>query len=174
MNVFKTEAFVLKKFRLPNNDVIVTCFTQEFGKIRSIAKGVKNITSRRAPHLDSINMIEVIYRKKSESYYLVGTKLISAFSAIKASEYKQKIVYFFFYIIDFMLPEAVQDIEIYQWLRNLLVVLGGDTIYVQTSLHKDLNALMRLLGYIDSDLSYNSLIVLIEETIHEKLPKYIL
>ena len=174
MNNFKTEAFVLKKFRLPNNDVIVTCFTKEFGKIRSIAKGVKKITSRRAPHLDSINMIEVIYRKNNDSYFLTETKLISAFSAIKSSEYKQKVVYFFFYILDFMLPEAVQDAEIYQWLRNLLILLGGDNQYIQTYLNRDLNILMRLLGYIDSDLPYNSLIVLIEETIHEKIQKYIL
>ena len=39
----KTEAIVLRKRSLPNQDVIVTLLTKELGKINTIAKGIKKI-----------------------------------------------------------------------------------------------------------------------------------
>ncbi|MBI4009495.1 recombination protein O N-terminal domain-containing protein, partial [Candidatus Roizmanbacteria bacterium] len=47
----KTEAIVLRKRSLPNQDKIVTLFTKELGKLNVFAKGIKKITSRRLPHV---------------------------------------------------------------------------------------------------------------------------
>ena len=64
----KTEAVVLRKRSLPNQDAIVTLFTKELGKINTIAKGIKKITSRRLPHTQTANLINTVIYKKAERF----------------------------------------------------------------------------------------------------------
>ncbi|MEK7109728.1 MAG: DNA repair protein RecO, partial [Patescibacteria group bacterium] len=66
----KTEAIVLKKKDLLNKDVLISLFTQDLGRLTIFAKGVKKITSRRSPHLQTGNLINVLISHKNDHYYL--------------------------------------------------------------------------------------------------------
>ena len=50
MKVEKLQGFVLKRTNYGEADKILTVFTKERGKIKVLAKGVRKIKSRRAPH----------------------------------------------------------------------------------------------------------------------------
>ena len=55
--IYKVEAVVLKRFNTGEGDRIVTLFTKYHGKIKAMAKGVRKISSRRAPHLEQFRHI---------------------------------------------------------------------------------------------------------------------
>ena len=80
----KTRGFVLKKKPLLNRDIILSLFSEAFGKINVFAHGARTITSRRLSHIDTGNFITAEIDKREGRYYLKETKLISGFSQIKS------------------------------------------------------------------------------------------
>ena len=54
----KTRAIVLKKQNTNEYDQLVTCYTEEFGKLTAIAKSVLKPSSIQAMHLDLFNLVD--------------------------------------------------------------------------------------------------------------------
>lgn len=54
MNIrnYKAEGVVLKRINYSEKDKLITLFTQNFGKIVVLAKGIRAINSKKAPHLE--------------------------------------------------------------------------------------------------------------------------
>jgi len=116
-NILKTEAVVLKKRLLLNQDLLVVLFSESQGKIVVIAKGARKITSKRLPHLETANLINVILNKRKERLYLQESRLISGFSQLKADEKKVTDLYQFFYVIERLLPEnhfALRSLSVFK------------------------------------------------------------
>jgi DNA repair protein RecO (recombination protein O) len=121
--IHKAEAIVLKKRQLLQQDFVITLFTKELGKIKVIAKGIKKLTSRRAPHLETGNLINVVLSQKSEPHYLQQTELTSAFSAIKDDTDKMNYAYVFFFILDRILPEGQAEESLFNMTKKFLIDL---------------------------------------------------
>lgn len=167
----KSEAIVLKKRALPNQDKIITLFTKELGKVSAFAKGIKKITSRRLPHVQTANLINVVLYKKNEHFYLQETSLISGFSQIKKDQNKLQYLYLFFFVIERLLPDSQVEQNIYNLLMRFLVELSGSRIEIDEMLLKYLNQTVSTLGYSKEDKNYDELRRVIEEIIHEKMPE---
>lgn len=174
--IFKTEAIVLRKKNLLGKDTIVTLFTEELGKALTIAKGIRSITSRRLPHTETGNLITAFIYKKDSRLYLQETKLISHFSIIKKELMKLESRYLIFYILDRLLPENVQEKTIYTDTKKFFIKLTlrqsiNDIKKLSTAY---LNILLKHLGYLKEDKPLEDLTAIIEEIIHEKIPRYII
>lgn len=165
----KTHAFVLRKRSLPNQDVFISLFTEQLGKVSTIAKGIKKLTSKRGPHIQTGNLIEVILREQRDRQYLQDTRLVSAFSKIKADSIKMKHLYLALFVIDRLLPEHQQDTQLYSNLQEYLIALSEQNID-RNRLFTFLNRLMVHLGYIERPVDSDVLKTTIENLIHEKLP----
>ncbi len=124
----RTEAIVLKKKHLLNKDKFVTLFSEKFGKLFLIAKGVKKITSRRLPHLETGNLIKVNIYKRKDYLYLNNTSLISGFYQIKRNQKKYQFIYKGLNIIDKLLPENQPENKVYKLTIKFLVNLSKDKI----------------------------------------------
>ena len=166
----KTEAIVLRKKDLLNRDVLISFFSQNLGRLTVFAKGVKKITSRRSPHLQTGNLINVIISHKNDRYYLQESQLISGFSELKKDEDKVKQLYFFLFILDRLLPENQKEERAYNLTKKFLIDLSHPSGKKRLSLLYYLNKLMSLLGYLHEDKNFNELQFLIEEIINEKIP----
>jgi DNA repair protein RecO (recombination protein O) len=166
---FKTEAIVLKKKDLLNRDVLISFFSQDLGKLTVFAKGVKKVTSRRSPHLQTGNLINVIINHKNDRYYLQESQLVSGFSELKRDEKKVRQLYSFLFVLDRLLPELQKETKIYNLTKNFLIDL---TRSAKSALVFDdyLIKVMRLMGYLDKKISKIELKSLIEEIINEKIP----
>lgn len=169
----KTEGIVLKKKNLPTQDMIVTIFSQEAGKIRILAKGVKKISSKRLPHLQTGNIINAVIYNSEKKLYLQETTLISGLSQIKKDSKKMSFVYFYFHIIDRLLPENQQELDIYNAVKHFLIDLSRSVTTIPL-LEKHLNILLKKLGYINKKSSLDELHKLVEELINEKVPLIII
>ncbi len=167
----KTEAIVLRKRNLLGKDMLVSLFTEIEGKIVVTAKGVKNITSRRSPHLQTGNLINIQLNKKKDRNYLQGTSLISGFSELKKEQNKVNTLYQFFFVLERLLPEHQKEEITYNLTKSFLVKLSQssskDNILLQY-----LNKLLRSLGYTKEDQDLIELEVIISDLINEKIPSF--
>ncbi len=172
--VLETEAIVLRKRSLLNKDIFITLFTSEEGKSVAIAKGVKNLTSRRAPHLQTGNLITAQVSKRSERSYIQQTTLITVFGSIRENSSKTDLLYLFLFIIDRILPESQPEQQIFmltkQYLADLARIENPDREFITPYLHRTL----QLLGYADEPANLDDLLGIVEETIHEKIPHRII
>ncbi len=121
----KVTAIVLKRSNFSEADKMVTVFSREKGKVSLVAKGVRRIKSRRAPHLEPLNEVEIVYRKKiiSEAKSSLRNKfsLESLGFALYATE-----------IIDKLLPDEQPHEEVYDLLSNLLANKALDENMIKT------------------------------------------
>ncbi|MBI5127613.1 DNA repair protein RecO [Candidatus Roizmanbacteria bacterium] len=167
----KTEAFVLKKKSLLNKDSLIFLLTKEQGKTVVTAKGVKKITSRRSPHLETGNLIFAVFNKKNDRLYLQETKLISGFSELKEVQDKVSKLYKFFFVLEKLLPENQKEEVVYNLTKSFLVKLSKSasnydilTVYF--------NKLLRVLGYTKQSHDIIELEAIISDLINEKMPSF--
>ncbi|EKE15423.1 MAG: hypothetical protein ACD_12C00028G0001 [uncultured bacterium] len=165
----KTEAIVLKKKDLLNKDVLISVFSQDLGRLTLFAKGIKKITSRRSPHLQTGNLVNILVSHKNDHYYLQESELVSGFSELKKNEKKVNNLYSFLFVLERLLPEQQKETKTYNLTKNFLIDLSksvkSDIITFQY-----LTDIMMQLGYLDQKVSYPELKSLIEEIINEKIP----
>ena len=166
----KTEAFVLRKRNLPNQDLIITLFSKEKGKLVILGKGIKKITSRRLPHMQVGNLINVLIHHKENRFYVNESTLISGFSKIKGSEGKLPYFFFALFLADRLLPQEQKEEGIYNELLRFFIELSEVNKFQISRLTQWMNKIMRLLGYIHKEKSYDELRAFIEDIIEEKLP----
>jgi DNA repair protein RecO (recombination protein O) len=81
MPVREAEGIVLRQYPLAEADRIVVLLTREYGKIRTIAKGIKRIKSRLAGCLEPLNhvQIELYAREGKELSYVRQSELLHSF-----------------------------------------------------------------------------------------------
>ncbi len=166
----KTEAIVLRKKDLLNKDVLISFFTENLGRLTVFAKGVKKITSRRSPHLQTGNLINVLISHKNDRFYLQESQLISGFSELKKDEDKVKQLYLFLFVLDRLLPENQKEERVYNLTKRFLINLSLPAGKDRLGLLYYLNKLMSLLGYLHQAKNFNELKFFIEEIINEKIP----
>jgi len=66
MGRYKVRAFVIRATRMTESSRVVTLFTEEFGKVKVVAKGADRPKSKFAGTIDLFNLLEaVIYRKET-------------------------------------------------------------------------------------------------------------
>ena len=165
----KTEAIVLKKKDLLNKDVLISVFSQDLGRFTLFAKGIKKITSRRSPHLQTGNLINVLVSHKNDHYYLQESELVSGFSELKKNEKKVNNLYSFLFVLERLLPEQQKETKTYNLTKNFLIDLSK-SVKPDIVTFQYLTDIMMQLGYLDQKVSYLELKSLIEEIINEKIP----
>lgn len=165
----KIEAIVLKKKDLLNKDILISLFTEDLGRLTVFAKGVKKITSRRSPHLQTGNLINILVSHKNNNYYLQESELLSGFSELKKDEKKVNSLYSFLFVLERLLPEQQKETKTYNLTKNFLIDLSK-SLKASVTTHKYLTSIMMQLGYLDKKVSYPELKSLIEEIINEKIP----
>ena len=165
----KTEALILKKKSLLNKDVLISLFTQDLGRLVVFAKGVKKITSRRSPHLQTGNLVNVLLSHKNDHYYLQESQMISGFSELKRDENKVSQLYSFLFVLDRLLPELQKETKIYNLTKNFFIDLSGSS-KSEMIIIRYLTEAMKLMGYLDKKVSPAELKSLIEEIVNEKIP----
>lgn len=165
----KAIAFVLRKKALPQKDYFVVLLTKELGKIHCIAKGSRSLNSKRSPHLQTGNLIEVQLTEFGGNYMVQETSLSTAFKKVKDNLTKLNYLYTFFFVIDKLLPVEAEEERIYKLTMNFLSTLSERDDF---TIHDTLQYLKRavlILGYEYSG-SESGLFNYIEEIINTKIP----
>ena len=98
MSVEKSRAIILKKQRLRETSVLATFYTEDFGKISGVMKGVRGGLNKTYNSLELYSLSEIIFYKKNRGgLYTVGQcDLIDYFKEIRIDY--EKTIYAFYFI----------------------------------------------------------------------------
>ncbi|HSX57888.1 MAG TPA: DNA repair protein RecO [Candidatus Saccharimonadales bacterium] len=120
MRNFSTEGLVIKRKNFGEADSLVTIFTKNQGKITSIAKGVRKITSRRAPSLELFNQIKFFLYGNGKLPVLTEAASLQSFPNLKKDLDKLSLAYLILELLDQFLAEGQESQKLYLLLVEVL------------------------------------------------------
>lgn len=120
MRTFRVDGIILKRQNIGEADRILTVLTKELGKIQIKAKGVRKITSKRASHIEPLNMCSLsLYKGQSLP---VLTEVISTenFSDLKEDLAKIGFAYHLCELVDGLCPPNEENGNVFRLLLDVL------------------------------------------------------
>lgn len=112
----QTKAIIIKKENTNEYDQWITCYTEEFGKLKAVAKSILKPSSIQALHLDVFNLAEFELINGRGMPIIAGAQVINSFGGIKGSLSKTAVAYFFAEALDKMVFENDKDCELWEFL----------------------------------------------------------
>lgn len=113
-------AIVLKRSNFSEADKIVTLFTRERGKIKVVAKGTRRIKSRRAPHLEPFNLVDIVLHKGKNFDLITEAKSSEQYSLSKENLEKTAYLFYICEVLDQIMPEEQAHPEVFEILVQTL------------------------------------------------------
>src|SRR5213083_250703 len=87
--VYKTEAVVLRSFRLGEADRVLHVYTLARGRVGAVAKGIRKTKSRFGARLEPLSHVEVLLHQGSgELQTVTGADLIHSHRAAREDSYR--------------------------------------------------------------------------------------
>ncbi|MEK7166256.1 MAG: DNA repair protein RecO [Patescibacteria group bacterium] len=83
IRTYKVNAIVLARRNIGEADKLITLFTKEYGKKKVLAKGIRRVSSRRAPYLEQFSYIQALIRVGKTLDYLTEVSPLGTFSFIR-------------------------------------------------------------------------------------------
>lgn len=129
MRSSKTEGIILRRTNFGEADKILTVFTADLGKIKVVARGIRRIKSRRAPHLELFNQVQLVLHHGQTFDTITEARVVSDFAAFKADLKITGLLFYLAEVLDKILPEHQPHKEVF---TNLLLTvsqpLSPDTV----------------------------------------------
>ena len=89
---YKTEAVVLRSFRLGEADRVLHVYTQASGRVGVIAKGVRRTKSRFGGRLEPFSHVELsVHRGRGELGTVTGASLVRSHDRVRADGYRLQV-----------------------------------------------------------------------------------
>src|SRR5216684_1973817 len=86
---YKTEAVVLRSFRLGEADRVLHVYTLDRGRIGAVAKGIRKTKSRFGARLEPLSHVELMLHQGSgELQTVTGVELISSHHEAREEQYR--------------------------------------------------------------------------------------
>lgn len=121
---YTSYGLVLKRKDYKEADRIITIFSQDYGKVTVLAKGVRKLKSRKRGHLEPFSLIFFQAAKGKNIDVLEEVETIYSFQKLRKGLKKATVAYFFVEVIDKVLREGEVNNDLYKimlfYLRSLL------------------------------------------------------
>lgn len=142
-----TKAIILKKQNTNEYDQLVTCYTEDFGKLTAIAKSILKPNSIQALHLDTFNLAEFELINGRGMPIITGAQTADSYLGIKSSIIKTAVAYFFIEVLDKMVLDNDKDEKLWSFLLSFLGELDGNNSNPMTLFRQGQARLLGILGY---------------------------
>ncbi|MDP3696749.1 MAG: DNA repair protein RecO [Candidatus Taylorbacteria bacterium] len=142
----RTKAIILKKQNTNEYDQLITCYTEEFGKLTAVAKSVLKPSSIQAMHLDIFNLVDFELINGRGMPIIVGAQAEAVHSNLKSNLPCLAVAYFFAEVIDKVAFDYQKDGEIWNFLISLLDKLNYNSVQSRYLRDKQVEFL-NILGY---------------------------
>lgn len=169
---YKIEGIILKRINLGESDKILTVFAKNYGKIKCLAKGIRKINSRRAPHLELFNYSRLTIHRGRNFDIITEAESINSFGHLRKDVSRVAAAYYLAEIVDKLCPEHQEHNQILTELVKSLVFLNEtDCPDKRNFLSKFNHFILTNLGYMpeDHEINESDLHDFIEKTIEKKL-----
>tara|TARA_B100001123_G_scaffold447604_1_gene605679 strand:+ start:1544 stop:2302 length:759 start_codon:yes stop_codon:yes gene_type:complete len=125
MPLYRTQAVALKSINLAESDRIITFLTENYGKIKCVAKGARKIKNQFWGSLEPMSQVNLIYfgKENQNLYRLNQTDIINSFQTVREDFEKIYTGIYFLELIDSIILEGHQDRRIFNLLKETLYAL---------------------------------------------------
>lgn len=152
MNTYKATGIVIGRRALGEADRLLTIFTKQWGKKIFLAKGVRKITSRRAPYIELFSHISFVARRGKSLDLLIEVASVDQFPMLRSRLGRIGHAYVVSELIDKMTGENQEHQAVYDLCYDffchldtpLLTLKSADIRLTQFKL-----ALLSTLGFVD-------------------------
>jgi len=122
---FKTSGFILRTLPYSESDLIVTFLSQDFGKLKGIAKGAKRSKKRFANVFEPFSLTNIIFTRKSRDMlvFIEACDIIKHYDEIRQDMEKTLVASYYIDLTDQFCPESKKNEKIFQLLQNFLMIL---------------------------------------------------
>lgn len=124
----KTAGFILKSLHYGESDLIVTFYSNDFGKINGIAKGAKRSKKRFANSFEPFSLANVIFTSRIHStlVFINACDVIEHYRGIRENLEKTLIASYFIDLADQFSPEGKKNESAFELLRDFLQLLNTE------------------------------------------------
>ncbi len=143
----RTKAIILKKQNTNEYDQLITCYTEEFGKVMGIAKSILKPSSIQSMHLDVFNLVEFEFVNGLAMPIITGAQAEETYTNLKNDLPSLAVAYFFTETIDRLAFDYQKDEELWSFLATLISDLNGGGQDVKEFLRIKQIELLDILGY---------------------------
>lgn len=143
----RTRAIILKRQNTNEYDQLVTCYTEEFGKVIAIAKSILKPSSVQAMHLDLFNLVDFELIKGRAYPIISGAQSENSFRNIKSNLSRLGCGYFFAEVLDKIGFEYQKDEHLWNFLLTSLEGLDSVTGDAGDYINKKQVEFLNILGY---------------------------
>src|SRR5690606_16970724 len=120
MRYLNDTGFVVRRVNLGEADRFLTLFTQNNGKIEVLAKGVRKISSKRAPHVELLNLINFQTVKSAKNHILTEVQVIDTFEDKRKTLQQCEVVFLVCELIERLCPPEAVNQELFAHVREFL------------------------------------------------------
>lgn len=117
---YKTSGIVIRRVNMGEADKLITILTRYKGKIVVLAKGIRKITSRKAPHLELLTLVKLSIVSGKTWDYIIEAETIESFSYLRLSLEKIAWVYKIIEQTDRLVSEGLENRVIFDMLISIL------------------------------------------------------
>lgn len=172
MKSYSAVGVILKRRNFSEADRIITIFTKYHGKIYAIAKGVRKITSRKAPSLEPFTLCKLFIVSGKNLDIITETELISSFPSLRKNLKSVTLAYEICEMIDRLLPEKQINRSLFELIINSFNALNDPQQKMETINQEEV--LMKILwdlGYLPENRSLHGVELsnFIENILEKKL-----
>jgi DNA repair protein RecO (recombination protein O) len=124
---FSDIGIVIRVINFGEADRFVDIVSQDHGLINLIAKGVRRITSKKAPHLDLLNLIKFQVARGRSPQIITQAELIEPHLNLKNNLKMARTSFYLIEILNSLLAPEQPDKELFLSLKNYLFHLNKTT-----------------------------------------------
>lgn len=123
--IYKTRAIIIKRTNLGEADKIVTIYSENLGKIKTIAKGVRKIRSKLAGNLELFCLSDLNLAEGRNLDIITSAVIDKCYFNLRNNLQSTKNAYYFGEIVDKLTEEKDVHPEIFTLLDNVLENLNS-------------------------------------------------
>lgn len=128
MKHFKTRGFIIKRANFGESDRLITIFSQKYGKMRALAKGVRKVSSRRSSHLEIFNEVNIHLYKGKTFNYIAEVDTLKTFPYLRESLSRVAVAYQMCELVGRICPEEQEQEDVYELLLKGFAYLNQDFV----------------------------------------------
>jgi len=127
---YKTLGIVVKRTNFSEGDRILTIFTERFGKVKAIARGVRKIKSKLAGSLEPFILLDLQLHEGKTFYTVTGATIAQNFPTLHTDLNKIAKAFYIGELIDKFLAEGQKNNQAFEILIETLRCLerGNDEL----------------------------------------------
>ncbi len=143
---FTSEGIVISRKNYSEADRILVIYTNDYGKLSVMAKGVRKLKSKKRGHLEVFSHIKFSASKGSGIDVMTEVESINDFHKIKKDLKKVALAYYFMEVVFKLTSQEEKNKELFRLILNYLDKLDIDK-NLRTLRFSFIHDLLVLLGY---------------------------